>query len=188
MPNRSMTVLTTRKTRLVVTGVLFFLGLLTASCGMHFASQPPSVDPKEITGTYSVIVYGGRHANDLETIGFFDREDDDYSIAVNAPDFDYKVKRGMAAADALKYAREAVGFHRSYWSMYITRIVAPDGHFVGYELRPLYPSFEFGYSDVLDVFYSWRGKALVVTVRLKPQVRRQLEGDDPWDRPFLFRR
>ncbi|KAF0184145.1 MAG: hypothetical protein FD164_471 [Nitrospirae bacterium] len=155
---------------------------------MHSASTHPGVSPDEITGTWSVIVYGGRHANDLETIGFFDREDDDYPIVMNAPDFDYKITRGMATPDALKYAREAVGFHRSFQSMHVSRLVAPDGHLVGYELRPLYPFFEFGYQNVLDVSYAWRGKALVVTVRLKPQVRRQLEGDDPRSRPFLFRR
>ncbi|HSW64177.1 MAG TPA: hypothetical protein VLH56_12850 [Dissulfurispiraceae bacterium] len=168
--------------------LLLIIVFLTASCGMHFSSAQPGVSPGEISGTWSVIVYGGRHANDLETIGFFDREDDDYSIVINAPEFDYKITRSLATPDALTYAREAVGFHRSFQSMHVSRIVAPDGYLVGYELRPLYPPFEFGYQDVLDVSYAWRGKTLVVSVRLKPQVRRQLDGDDPRNRPFLFRR
>ncbi len=155
---------------------------------MRYALPSPGVDPREITGDYSVIVYGGRHANDLETIGFFDREDDDYSIAINAPDFDYQTHHGMSAPDALKYAREAVGFHRSFSSMHTTRLIAPDGSLVGYELRPLYAAYEFGHQDALDVFYAWRGKTLLVTVRLKPQVRRLLEGGESRKLPLLFRR
>ncbi len=170
------------------TGALLLLILVSVSCSMHYVPPSPGVDPREITGTYSVIVYGGRHANDLETIGFFDREDDDYSIVINAPDFDYQTHRGMPAPDALKYAREAVGFHRSFSSMHISRLIAPDGHLVGYELRPLYPAYDFVYQDVLDVFYAWRGKSLLVTVRLKPQVRRLLEGGELRERPLLFRR
>jgi hypothetical protein len=161
--------------------------LLGAGCAAQFASAP-EVQPHEVTGTYTLILYGGRHGNDVETVAFLSREGSGYTFVMNAPDFDYKVMPGMPAAEAIKYAEEAVRFHPHSWRTELRPIVAPDGRTIGYEMRPLYQPLTFGESNIMDVKYAFRASTVSVTVRLHPHVRRQLDGDDPRDRPFLFRR
>lgn len=161
--------------------------LLGTGCGVHYASAP-EVRPQEVTGTYTLILYGGRHGNDVETLAILSREGSGYTFVMNAPDFDYKVIAGMPAADALKRAEESVLFHPYTWRASLSPIVAPDGRTVGYEMRPLYQTTIFGESNIMDVQYAFRGAHIYVSVYLHPHVRRQLDGDDPRDRPFLFRR
>lgn len=161
--------------------------LLGTGCAVQYASVP-EVRPHEISGTYALILYGGRHGNDLETLAIMSREGSGYTFVMNAPDFDYQVIPARPAAEALRHAEDAIRFHPHFLRAALSPIVAPDGRTIGYEMRPLYQSMAFGESNVMDVQYLFRGATVSVTVRLKPHVRRQLDGDDSRDRPFLFRR
>lgn len=160
--------------------------MLGTGCAAQYASVP-EVRPHEISGSYSLILYGGRHGNDLETLAILSREGSGYTFVMHAPDFDYRVIPARPAAEALKHAEDAVRFHPHFSRSALSAIVAPDGGTIGYEMRPLYQAMVFGESNVLDVDYAFRGATVSVTVRLKPHVRRQLDGDGPRDRPFLFR-
>jgi hypothetical protein len=57
-------------------------------------------NPAEITGTFILILYGGRFSDDVETIAILDLEGDGYTLEPFAPDFDFRIKKGVPATGA----------------------------------------------------------------------------------------
>jgi hypothetical protein len=49
--------------------------------------------------------------------------------------------------------------------------VDPQGETLGYEIRPLYLTFFYGLTDVLETHYFLEGDKVVVTIRLRPSAR-----------------
>jgi hypothetical protein len=141
--------------------------------------------PHEIEGTYTVILYGARFADDIETVAVLDREGDPYTFVVRGPVQDYKVIKGMSAEDALVRATEFVSFHASFRNSRLSGILDYEGNTIGYEVRPLYSIIDFGYPDVLDVSYRLTDGIVTVWVSLSAEVRRMKYDDD---RPLLFKR
>jgi hypothetical protein len=136
------------------------------------------IEDADIEGDFSLILYGSRHINDVETIAIFDIEGDRYTIEPFAPDFDYRIMKGLSAREALHEAQSFVSWHQSYMSSHLSRILDDDGSIVGYELRPLYLPLTFGLPDVMYVYYTKKNGKIVVNIRLKPSVERQLfQGD-----------
>jgi hypothetical protein len=129
----------------------------------------------DITGTYTLILYGGNYSDDLETIAILDREGDPYNFEPYAPDFDYRIKKRVPAKKAMKEAEKFVSFHNSFLRSQISRIIDNNGKTIGYEVRPLYQPLTFGISDVLDVYY-WvkEGGRVKVLIRLKQSVEKSL--------------
>jgi len=164
------------------TVVSLFLTII--SCAPRIYLKTESAKVTEISGTYTLILYGGRYSNDIETIAILDKEDAKYTFEVYAPEFDYKIKHGVPAEEALEEAEKFVSFHHSFWQSRLSRIIDPAGNTIGYELSPLYYPLDFGYTDVLDVRYVIKDSKVIVTISLIPEVRRKLFDDD---RPFLLR-
>ena len=162
--------------------ISFFLTIISCVHGIYLRTEGATV--AEISGTYTLILYGGRYSNDIETIAILDKEDDKHTFEVYAPEFDYKIKRGVPAKEALEEAERFVKFHRSFWQSRLSKIIDPTGYTIGYEIRPLYYPSDYGYTDVLDVRYVIQESKVIVTINLIPEVRRMLFDDD---RPFLFR-
>jgi hypothetical protein len=136
--------------------------------------------PEEMKGTFTLILYGGSFLDDLETIALLDSEGDHYVLDPFVPDFDYRIKKGVSAQEALKEAENFVTFHPSFWRSQLNRILDKAGKTIGYEVRPLYRPFTFGISDVLDVNYWLKEKGRVkVTIRLIPSIEKnKLPGGD----------
>ena len=136
--------------------------------------------PDEMKGTFTLILYGGNFLDDLETIAMLDAEGDQYVLDPFAPDFDYRMKKGVPAPEAFKEAEKFVNFHPSFWRSQLSRIVDKEGKVIGYEVRPLYRPIAFGISDVLDVNYWLKEKGRVkVTIRLIPSIEKnKLPGGD----------
>ncbi len=136
--------------------------------------------PDEMKGTFTLILYGGNFLDDLETIAMLDAEGDQYVLDPFAPDFDYRMKKGVPAPEAFKEAEKFVNFHPSFWRSQLSRIVDKEGNVIGYEVRPLYQPISFGISDVLDVNYWLKEKGRVkVTIRLIPSIEKnKLPGGD----------
>lgn len=130
-----------------------------------------------VTGMFTLILYGGRHLNDIETVAFLDLEGDRYTFEPYAPEFDYRVVSGVSAKDALAKAEHFVGGHYSFWRSQLNRVLDDRGNVIGYELRPYYQPLAFGLSDVLDVYYAQKGDRVLIYIRLKPLVERQLFQD-----------
>jgi hypothetical protein len=165
---------------------LFFSALLLflGACAPSAYLKTSGVTPDEITGTYTLILYGGRYAADIENLAILDREDDPYAFEPYAPAFDFKVIKGMPAGDALERAERFVRSHHSSIRSRLSRVLDDTGTTIGYEVRPLYAPLDFGYGDVLDVRYRIEGNKVIVTITLIPEVKRALDQEEM---PFLFR-
>lgn len=161
-----------------------FLVLSLASCAPGLYLRTEAARDSDLTGTYSLILYGGRYSDDVENVAIFDREGDSYVFEIYAPDFDYRTLRNVPAREAFEEAEKFVGFHHSFRYSRLSRILDPAGNTIGYELRPLYTPTDFGYADILDVYYSLRDGKVSVSISLKPGVRSIIREEE---RPFLFR-
>jgi hypothetical protein len=128
------------------------------------------VKSEEITGTFTLVLYGGRHINDLETAAFLDREGDQYEFEPYAPEFDYRIKRGVPAEEALKEAKKLVSFHNAFWYSQLSKILDEKGNVIGYELRPLYRPFVYGRDDLLEIYYRIKGSKVIIEIRLTPDI------------------
>ena len=144
------------------------------------ALRTEEANPEEIKGIFTLILYGGGYLDDLETIAILDTEGDPYVFDPFAPDFDYRMKKGMSAPEAYKEAAKFVNFHPSFWRSQLSRIIDKEGKVMGYEVKPLYRPIAFGVSNVLDVNYWLKEKGRVkVTIRLIPSIdKNRLPGGD----------
>ncbi len=154
--------------------ICVFPVLTSSAFALDSPLRTESASPSDLTGTFTLLLYGGRYADDIETVAIFAPEGGKYTYALYAPDFDYKTEKGLPAPEALARAGKFVSFHNAFWRSQLSRILDPHGNTIGYELRPLYRPFVYGSSDVMDVYY-WPKKdnTIKVTIRLIPSVERQ---------------
>ncbi len=130
----------------------------------------------DITGTFDLILFGGRYFRDVETVAFLDIEGDQYTLEPYAPDFDFRVIKGLSAKEALERAQQFVSAQYDFWRSQWSRILDDNGRTVGYEIRPLYDPLAFGNVDVMDINYALKGDKVRIYIRLKPEVERSLFG------------
>jgi len=124
-----------------------------------------------IAGTFTLILYGGSHSNDVETLAILDREGDRYAFDPFAPKFKYSVKKGLTAEEALDEAGRFIRWHNSFHQSQLRGIIDGNSNVLGYELRPLYLPLTFGTDDVLDIEYRMRRNKIAVIIRLKPLIQ-----------------
>ncbi|MFZ3138988.1 MAG: hypothetical protein WA126_16525 [Thermodesulfovibrionales bacterium] len=167
------------KVFLIIIMLTLFIGSPDVTTSLSFAFEKPlrteSAEVSAMNGSLTLILYGARFLDDIETIVIFDIEGDQYHFEPFAPDFDYKIKRGVQAKEALAEAQKFVSFHNAFWRSQLSRILDPNGNIIGYELRPLYNNLVYGTSDVMDVYY-WlkEGGKIKVTIRLVPEIERAI--------------
>jgi len=161
---------------IIITMCVFcFIDVTFSEQGALLKTPLKTIEVKEsdIQGTFSLILYGGRHGNDIETVAILDYEGDSYTFEPYAPEFDYKIKKGLSGPDALKEAKKFVGFHRSFWRFQLSKILDKSGKVIGYEVRPLYLRYVYGTSDVMEIFYWLKDQGKIkVSIRLTPMVER----------------
>ena len=157
--------------------LFFFVGcvfIYHASAGSIRTEAAYSVDDG---GTYTLILYGGRYYRDAESLALLDLEDDSYTLEPYAPEFDYRVIKGLTAKDALGKAEHFLSSQYAFRRSLLSRILDSSGKTIGYELRPLYYPLTFGITDVLDVGYALKNDGKVrVYIRLDPAVVRHIYG------------
>jgi len=146
---------------LLIFGVLF----VSVSCAPGVRLNTQGEQDSEVAGNYTVIYYGCNFSNDLETIAFLDREDGAFDFEPFAPDFAYRVRKGLPAKEALESAMKFVNCSSSFSRAQVSRIVGPNGEAIGYEVRPLYQPFTYGSGDVLYVSYGLKDGKVIITVR-----------------------
>ncbi len=164
--------------RIILLAIIILVSLKGDSFALGENLFTEKASPSDVTGSFTLILYGNRHHNDVETVAFLDLEGDRYAFEPYAPEFDYRVEKGLAGAEALRRAEIFVGSNRNFRHSQLARVVGPSGETLGYEVRPLYYPLVFGTPDVLDVNYNLRDSTVRVTIRLKRQVERQLFGGD----------
>jgi hypothetical protein len=133
-------------------------------------------DTSEISGKYSLILYGGGSYEELDTIAVLDLEGDGYEVSPYAPEFKYKVLKGLEAETAIGKAGHFVSLHPEFMRAYVSEIMDESGSTIGYEFRPLYLPFNYGISDLLYVNYLLEEggtgpmRKVRLVVRVKPVV------------------
>ncbi|MBZ0155082.1 MAG: hypothetical protein K8I29_02570 [Alphaproteobacteria bacterium] len=165
-------------------GIVAFGLLLLSSCAGGNYLRTEEVVRVDDTATYTLILYGGRYSLDLENVALLDREGDGYAFEIYAPEFDYRVIRGLPAREALAAAEKHAAHHHAFWRSFLSRIPGPGGQILGYEISPRYYPFETGYPDVLEISYHLQDNRVIVRIQLKPEVERRLTDEES---PFIFR-
>jgi hypothetical protein len=125
-----------------------------------------------INGVFTLILYGGGHSNDLETVVILAKENDRYTFEPFAPAFRFTVKKGVPAKEAIAAAEMFISRHSSFRQSRISGIIDDKGNILGYEFRPLYFPLTFGLEDVMEVNYSMEANKIVVSVRLNASVEK----------------
>jgi hypothetical protein len=153
--------------------------LLLISCaGGRYLRVEPFTDANEMRGSYTAIFYGGTSSVDLETVVVLDLEGDGYEFVPRAPEFEYRVEEGLSREEALPRAERFLSWYPDFMRVRMSRVLAPDGTVIGYELRPLFRPFAYGWADILDVLYLLKeDRTVSVYVRLKPEVERSIRDD-----------
>jgi len=139
-----------------------------AAPGARIHTESPGAG--EISGMFTLILYGGNYLDDPETVALLDREGDAYTFDIFAPDFNYRAIKGLSAAEGLKKAEEFVSRNTSFHQVRLSSIVLDKTGNIGYEVRPLYLPFTYGTDDLLDISYGEKGNKVVVHIRLKRSV------------------
>jgi hypothetical protein len=158
--------------------LLFFglaaLALAVSSCALGNRLEMKSTDESAVTGNFTLILYGCTHYDDLETIAILAKEGGPYVFEPYAPDFNYRVIKGVPAGEALEEAWRFVDCHNSFHRAQLSRLVDAKGDTLGFEVRPLYLPFVFGVDDALDTDYRIRDGKVVVKIRLLPSIENML--------------
>jgi len=164
---------------------LLLVLLLLASCAAMTANHLKTAETTsaEIQGAYRVLLYGCRSVDDVENVAILDKEGDPFTFDIFAPDFEYKIKSGLSAADALSTAERFIQCSFHYERTQLSRIIGPSGEVIGYEVRPLYSPIRYGRYDLLDIHYTVKGDSIVTYIRLDPTIERSIrnEGGDSDD-------
>lgn len=159
---------------IVIVIAVFVIFTIGCSVAIKQNVKTESVRSEDIEGVYTLLLYGSRHSNDIETAAILDKEGDKYTFELYAPDFDYKVIKGVSAKDALNRATGFISWHHFFHRARLSRIFDDKGAIIGYELRPLYDPFAFGVPDVLDIWYRIKDDRVVVRIKLIPMVEKML--------------
>ncbi|RJQ46184.1 MAG: hypothetical protein C4538_07165 [Nitrospiraceae bacterium] len=127
--------------------------------------------PAEITGTYTLLLHGGRYSDDVENVAVIDKEGDAYYFEIFAPPYDYTAQNGVPASEALEKAKKHVRSYHAFLGPWLGRILDREGNVIGYEIRPLYHPLEFGLSDILYIDYGLKDNRVIVKIRMRYEVQ-----------------
>jgi hypothetical protein len=170
-----------RKNLIVSICILIGVSLIVGA-GTDAIAQPlrtELVNASDVTGTFTLILHGGNYFNDVHTIAFLDSERDQYIFEPYAPEFEYRLVKGLSAKEALDKAQHFVStIDNCFWRSQLSRVLDQNSKTIGYELKPFYNPLCYGLSDVLDVSYWNKDGKVVIRIRLNPVVEKQLLGGD----------
>lgn len=154
--------------KIIIKSILTIAVLPFIIISSSFAFEKPlkteAARPANVSGVFTLILYGANYLDDIETVAILDYEGDEYYFEPYAPEFDYRVKKGIPAKEALKKAEKFVSFHNSFWKYHLSKIVNHEGVSIGFEVKPLYIPFVYGFSDIVDVYYWLKGDGKVKVV------------------------
>jgi hypothetical protein len=167
---------------LATAAVLLILSAV-AGCAPGRQLVSRSADPAEVTGTYTLLLYGCHYSAQLDNVAILVKEESRYPLEIFDIDSSYRMKKGLTAQQALA---EADAFIRcsSYgvWRVELRQIPDESGGTIGYEMRPLYSPLEFGFPDVLLISYALKDGRVSAHIRLDPAVLRERDFfDSPAD-------
>jgi hypothetical protein len=151
---------------LIIIGLFFFMG------NNHLKTE--AATPADVQGTYTLLLHGCRHPDDLENVAILDKEGDPYSFEIFAKDSAYTVKGGLTGEQALKEAEQFIRCTTHYERIGLKKILGPGRAGIGFEVRPTYSPTRFGTSDVIDMQYVIKDRKVAVYIKLDPEVERAI--------------
>ena len=162
---------------IILAGCLLFCLLCSACATNQYSLRTQLTEKAGIKGTYSVILYGANHYNDIATVALLIPEGSRYVFDMFAPEFNYRTIKGLQAEDAVRLAENFVSWHSDFSRSQTSSIFDVSGATIGYEVRPLYQQTTFGTQDVMYVDYFLEANNKVsVHVHLNYDVERKLMG------------
>jgi hypothetical protein len=157
------------KTIFIFTICLAAVLTLPACAGMQLI--PRSANPSEIKGTYTLILYGCNYIGDIQNMAILVDEKSEHPVEIYALDAMYKIKRGLLGPQALSEANTFINCSsHTVWQTVLRRISDNGDRTIGYELKPLYRTWEFGLPEVLLSSYSLKNGKVTAYIRLEPGV------------------
>lgn len=160
--------------------LLFVIASLLTGCALGTQIQSVTADPKTITGTYDLYLYGCRYPDDREHAAFLIYTDKVSMVDLYVPVTSYTIKRGLPADKAIAEADSFVrcGIH-TVTDIRVHRI--PDGSngTIGYEILPRYLPYDVGGMDPVLVSYTLKDGKVTVYIRLFPDVERTMDQQIP---------
>jgi hypothetical protein len=163
----------------VVAGAFFAVLLLFQGCMYGTQLRSELTDPKALSGTFDLMLYGCRYPDDIENAAFLIPAGSQIPLELYVPDTSYKVKKGLSADKAFNEADAFVrcGVHTVQETRF-HRVLDNTGAVVGYDVIPRYLPYDIYGSDPLLVTYSLLAGKVTVYIRLRPEVERQMMMDD----------
>jgi hypothetical protein len=150
-------------------GVLILVTVMASySCAGRYL-RTESVTARQITGSYTLILYGGNYANSVKNVAILAKEGTPYTFDIYEPSFDYRIIKGVSAREALTIAEKFVRSNPNFWKIQISEILSPQGSVIGYEVIPWYQPSTFGYPNIIRTYYRMVGDK--VTVYIRPHFR-----------------
>jgi hypothetical protein len=167
------------KTLIGFAGLLLIILALQA-CMSGIQLRTASVDRTLISGTYTLLLYGCHYPDQADNVAILVDENSRYPLEIYDIDTSFKVIKSVPAQQAVTDADAFVrcSFH-TIWKTQVTRIEDDMGGTIGYEVRPLYVTTEFGTPDVLMISYTLKNGIIRAYIRKAPQAEdRYGEGRD----------
>ncbi len=151
-----------RLNNIVGLATLLLMTISLQSCMLGTQLNTTSADPKLITGTYTLLLYGCHYPDQIDNVAILVDKNSRYPLQIYDINTSYSVENEVPAQQAIEKADAFVrcSSHRVSQTQ-LTRIPDDSNGTVGYEVRPLYVPTEFGTPDVLIINYSLKdGKIL----------------------------
>jgi hypothetical protein len=168
-----------RKHVFIIACLVLAFSFTGACAGSRHLRTASVAETDQIRGMFRVILYGTASYDWLESVALLDREGDGYILEPYAPEFDYQVLKNVRDEDAIGEAVHFIGAHQDYYTYALTKILAEDGTTIGYEIKPIYYPFVYGFTEVLDVDYFLLENGTVkVTIDLIPSIKELFLGGD----------
>jgi len=149
---------------------VLMIAITLQSCMTGIQLRTTSADKTHISGTYTLLLYGCHYPDQVDNVAILVDENSRYPLEIYDIDTSFKVMKGVPAQQALTDAEAFVrcSFH-TIWQTQVARIPDDIGGTVGYEVRPLYETTEFGTPDVLMISYSLKNGKIRAYIRKSPQ-------------------
>ncbi len=173
---KSYTIHMKSRLRIILFLSVVAVALVANSCALGNRLDMKTAAGSDLTGSFDLILYGCTYYDDFETIAILAKEDGPYVFEPYAPDFNYRVIKGVPAKDALDQAQKFVNCHTAFHRAQLSRLFDAKGDTLGFEVRPLYLPFVFGIDDALDTDYRIKDGKVVVKIKLLPSIERMLSG------------
>lgn len=173
-----------KRPRIIFVAIAKYIAMIITIHACMASSQlvPKQFDPAEIKGTYTLILYGCRYADDLENMAILVDEKSTHPVEVFALDSMYKVKRGLLGQQAVSEANAFIRCSmQPVWQSVVRRIPDNLDGTVGYEIKPLYR--EITPPEVLQSSYTLKNGKVTAYINLDYSLKKGDGFRDRMNRP-----